>query len=256
MILYQNLFSSNFSLTVADGATNITSISSALVDGDVDTYFSYSVTLAFPGFMEIDFAFSTATTISSFIFRNNNFSSFCREMSLYSGNDSATSVLIMDWGPTTISAIPNNLIVDTSAYPSKIYVLQFYPSSDVTATPTRIGEIQLVTNALNFERNPSHGNYSPMIYRKQIRHEMPNGGVVLYNIEDKYRAKISFDFISEDFKNDLYSFWNTNSTYSFIPFESDGNIYPVSWVGNFDFKPSDNNIDAGWSGSIMLEETP
>src|SRR3990167_6975005 len=67
-----------------------------------------------------------------------------------------------------------------------------------------IGELFVGESQLQFERNPSVKKWKPTIFRKQVEHEMPDGGTALFNIKDKYRASLSWDFVTSAFRDDLY----------------------------------------------------
>lgn len=122
-----------------------------------------------------------------------------------------------------------------------------------------IGELVIANGGFTFEMNPSIKNYKAQLYKKQIRHEMPDGGTKVFNIKDKFRAKLTWAFISETFKNQLFDAFEDNSAFYFVPFPTstgwDGIAYEVVMVGPFDFNYGSNVRASGWSGSISIEET-
>jgi hypothetical protein len=123
-----------------------------------------------------------------------------------------------------------------------------------------IGELVLSERLVKFERNPSVKKWKPTIFRKQIEHEMPDGGAVLFNIQDKYRASLSWDFLSEDFRDDLYNVYTSADPLYFVPFPTStawlGEACETVWAGGFDFKHATNDKVQGWSGSVNLKQTP
>jgi len=123
-----------------------------------------------------------------------------------------------------------------------------------------VGEFFVGRSKLEFERNPAGNNFDPIVYRKQIQHEMPDGGIVLYNVADKKRYSLKFEYLTESFRNSLRNVYDDESALYFIPFPTttawDGEASEVVWTGNFDFNGySANNKDAGFGGKLALKET-
>ena len=58
--------------------------------------------------------------------------------------------------------------------------------------------------------------------------------------------------------NSLFNIYETQTAVMFVPFGTttawDGKAYECLWTNDFDFRHSDNNKDAGFSGMITLEE--
>lgn len=126
-------------------------------------------------------------------------------------------------------------------------------------TERAIGELVLANRQLQFARNPNIGDFKPTLFRKQVKHEMPDGGISLYNIRDKYKANIGFKFISDAFRNNLYTIFTTYQPFYFLPYPTttswDGISYEVVWTGEFNFNYADNVKSNGWNGEIMLEQS-
>lgn len=121
-----------------------------------------------------------------------------------------------------------------------------------------IGELVITERNMVFSRNPNHAMYNPVIDRKQIEHTMPDGGTKLFNIKDKFKAKISLRYITSTFYNNLLNLYEDSDDIYFVPFPTttswDGKAYNVVWAGKFDFKYADNPKN-NYSGNIMLKET-
>ena len=121
------------------------------------------------------------------------------------------------------------------------------------------GEIILSNRRLVFAKNPSVGNWKPTIFRKQIVHDMPDGGAKVYNIRDKFRANLEFDFITQSFHDSLKTVHSTAVPLYFLPFPTttawDGSAYETVWIGDFNFKHGDNSKTQGYNGSINLRQT-
>ena len=112
---------------------------------------------------------------------------------------------------------------------------------------------------VDFERLPNSQGYAPLYRPKEIKHILSDGGTRLQFIDHKYSAKIKLKFISEAFRNTLYSFWRQQIDFGFVPFGTstawDQVIHTVVWPGNFDFFTyADDNPGTGFNGQINLEE--
>ena len=121
------------------------------------------------------------------------------------------------------------------------------------------GELILSNRQLAFTVNPSVKNWKPTIFRKQIVHDMPDGGAKVYNIRDKFRASLEFDFITQAFHDSLKTQHSNALPLYFVPFPTtsawDGAAYETVWIGDFNFKHADNSKTEGFDGSINLRQT-
>lgn len=121
-----------------------------------------------------------------------------------------------------------------------------------------VGEFIITERQMVFTRNPNAALYNPFIDRKQIEHEMPDGGTILFNVKDKFKAKIGLRYISTSFYNSLLSIYEDADALYFVPFPTttswNGKAYHVVWRGGFDFKFVDN-VKNYYSGNILLKET-
>lgn len=165
-------------------------------------------------------------------------------------------------GPTTTSVWSTNS--ETSMY------LQFptvstdsvtieLSTTQVANSDKAISYLHFADVLLNFDRIPSAKNYEPMYRPKEIKHKLSDGGTRLHFIDQKFAASIKLKFVSEDFRNKLYSFWQNQGDFGFVPFGTatswDEIIHTVVWPGIFDFfKYADDNPGTGFNGSIKLEE--
>ena len=126
-----------------------------------------------------------------------------------------------------------------------------------------IGEL-IVSNLLydfNSDRLPSAKGYKPTVFKKQIAHQMSDGGIILYNITNKFRANVNMDFVPTSTVNTLKTIYDLNTPYIFIPFETstswNGDIAEAVWPGEFDFVQfTDNDRGNGYTGSIEIRQTP
>lgn len=167
------------------------------------------------------------------------------------------------------SATANSLAVVTGNSATSYYLnfnsvtvssIQVQMDTTVTGVEKSVGEIVVAERQIQFERNPSIQNWTPTVYRKQIEHEMPDGGTVLFNIQDKYQASLSWEFITQSFRDGLKTVYDAATPLYFLPFPTttswDGTAYESVWTGDFDFKHGTNDKTQGYSGSIVLKQTP
>lgn len=166
------------------------------------------------------------------------------------------------------SATANSLFTATSSSDSSTYIgfasltvqsIQIQIDSAQSTGERLIGELVLCENTITFSRNPSFKQYKPKIYRKQVRHEMADGGVTLFQIRDRYRATLDFDYITSSEYSTFKSVYDAVGTFYFAPFPTttawDGNAYDVVWPGDFVFNHSTNDKQQGYSGKMTLEQT-
>lgn len=126
----------------------------------------------------------------------------------------------------------------------------------------KVGEFIVSNLFYDFEtdRLPTAKNYRPEIRKKQVVHKMSDGGINLYNIADKFRARIKLDFVPTSTEIILKSVFDSADPVNFIPFETtsswNADIYEVNWTGHYNIMQfSDNNRGNGFKGQIMLQES-
>lgn len=121
-----------------------------------------------------------------------------------------------------------------------------------------IGELVISERKIAFPYNPAIDFFNPKIDRTQVKHIMPDGGTILFNIKNKYKATIGLRHITSSFYNSLLDIYDDADPIYFVPFPTstswDGKAYQCVWPGDFDFKFG-NNAKTTYSGNITLEET-
>lgn len=195
--------------------------------------------------------FATATSIDKIFLLNHNLKQF---RIFY--NSTTASVFSPDINETTNSATSKYYEVATTSVNS----IQIQIDRAMTADTERtIGEFYVGSLMLAFTQNPNSSNYTPSVDREQVVHKMPNGGVAIFNVADKFQATIKLRYITAAFETSLRNVYDTGTTFYFVPFGTttswDGAAFEVAWTGKYDFKYSANNVDAGFNGTIILEET-
>lgn len=122
-----------------------------------------------------------------------------------------------------------------------------------------IGQIIVTSRKVQFDRNPSAEDYLPVLKRQQIKHYMPDGGVQVFRIANKFKADMRFRFHSSDFYEDLAALYGESDPFYFLPFPTTtawaGAAYEVAWTNDFNFRHSDNAKTQGYDGNIVIEQT-
>lgn len=197
--------------------------------------------------------FTTTTPVSHILIQNHNLRQF---RAYYDGvtanslavvaNNSATSTYISF---ATVQAAQIDLEME----------LQMTSGAPASNTEKNFGEIVIGDRLLAFGQNPSSDNWRPTFARKQIVTEMPDGGVKVFQIRDKFVGDLSWNFISQTFRDNLYTLWSSAAAMYFVPFPTttgwDGNAWEVAWLGGFDFTYEENSKTQGFGGSMKLRQT-
>lgn len=193
--------------------------------------------------------FGTTTPVSHILIQNHNLKQF----RCYYNSTTASALG---------SAVSQNSATSTYISFSTVQAasVEIELEAPMTAdTEKYFGEIVIGDRLLVFERNPSVSDWSPAVSRKQIIHEMPDGGIKAFQIHDKFQAKLRWSFITQSFYDSLYSVYSSAMAFYFLPFPTtsswDGRAYEVLWPGDFDFTYGDNSKSQGYNGSINLRET-
>jgi len=192
----------------------------------------------------------TATVISQIFLQNHNLKQFRIFYNSVTAN-------------TFTPAITKTTNSDASNYFSfasiTVNSIQVQVDLAMTAdTEKRIGELYIGDVMLSFERNPSAANYKPLTAKQKVIHRMPNGGVTMFIVDQKYKGEISWKHLTASFTSQLQNIYDTGTTFYFMPFLTsttwNGDAYEVAWTNDFDFRFSDNNKVSGMGGKIIIEE--
>lgn len=247
---YMELLSDNLINTttqiIVDSNTDIVSF---LFDRTLDTSYETS---GYPSNTStiISIEFETPTIVNNIILQDHNLKQF---RAFY---DSATAnTFSVDINETTNSQTSNYYTFNSVTVSSVQLQMDQAQTAD---TEKEVSQFIIAYCNIQFERNPTIKQFKPVVKKTQVKHKMPDGGIVLYNISNKYMAKIKFEYISSTFYNQFRTlFYDQNPLY-FVPFPTttswDGAAYPVLWTGDFDFNYGANVKESGYSGNIILEE--
>lgn len=196
----------------------------------------------------ISIVFNQPTVLSHILIQNHNLRAF----RIYYNSVTANSLHVATTNSATSTYITFNSITVSSVD------LQM-DNTIAGSVEKSVGELIVAERRLQFERNPTIRDWAPITRRKQIVHEMPDGGVKVFNIRDKFHGRIGWDFITETFHNALLTEHTRALAHYFVPFPTttawDTKAWEVMWIGDFNFKHSDNSKDQGYSGEIVLRQT-
>lgn len=122
-----------------------------------------------------------------------------------------------------------------------------------------VGEFVVSERRLQFERNPSAGNFQPKKSLTRIFHDMPDGGVTAFVISPKFKADLSWRFVSNSMGSILQTVYEEAKPLYFLPYPTtsawDGQACECLWTNDFDFVYGENSKTQGQNGSIVLRET-
>lgn len=207
--------------------------------------------------IRIDFA--STQTVDRIVLQNINWKSF---VIYYNGT---TTVLPLASGcPTSTASFSSNSATNMFLYFSTLYMtsLSIYATTTMVANAEKkCGQIWVLEKNMTFERNPSAREYKAVVGRKQIKHDMADGGIAVVNIAEKFRADIDMSYVTDSFKASLRTVYD-DMPKVFIPFPTgtswNDKIYEVNWIDDwgFDQPEKDYYLDHGWKGTIRLRETP
>lgn len=203
--------------------------------------------------------FSETLTVSRIALLEHNFKDF----SVYYNGVTANVFALTTTSATTTANFSSNS--ETSMYmyatPQACTSVSIQINNTISGTSERaIGFLLLSDLTLEFERTPAADNYKPSIDRKEIVHELSDGGIRQHVIQDKQAAEIKFKHVSESFRDDLKTVYDMATPQVFVPFGTttawDKIIFEANWIGDFTFfQYSDDAVASGFSGVIKLRET-
>lgn len=251
LFLRSNFFNTTTQATVDSNTSTV----SDMIDGNESTQYISSGYNSDTLSTTITVTFDTTQTVSNIILLNHNMKKFLLYYNNTTTNLFSPSLLYLTNSETShffsVATVTNitsiNLKIDTTITPNQ---------------EKQLGEF-IITNLLydfSTDRLPTAKNYRPELQKKQVVHKMSDGGIHLYNIADKFKARIRLDFVPTSTEITLKSIYDLNDSFLFVPFETtsawDAQVYDVNWVKTYNFlRFTDNNKNLGYRGEIRLAET-
>lgn len=241
--LSKNLLNTTTMLTVDSGTATMAYLFDRNISLGYSTY-GYNSTTA----TVLSIVFDETTPVSHILLQNHNLKKF----SVFYDSTTANSIQAF----TTNSQTSNYISFSTISAKS----IQIQVEDTIAGSVEKsIGELVISDRELSFTRNPTAKLFKPVIDRTQVRHVMPDGGITLFNIKDKYKAKIGLRYITDSFYDSLLDLYEEANPLYFVPFPTstgwDGKAYQCVWPGKWDFSYSANVKESGYSGNIVIEET-
>lgn len=133
--------------------------------------------------------------------------------------------------------------------------------SMVSGVERAIGWLMISDTHVVMDRPPPSKGYKVKLDPKDVAHRMSDGGTKIQNVSDKFNISLSYDYITTAQRSSLKTLYDLHNEFVFCPFGTttswDTVIFPCVWEGAFDFFTfSDDALASGFSGKIMLMETP
>lgn len=243
-LLRSNLINTTTSVT---GTSNLAGFAQYLFDRNLN--FRYATS----GYTSnttavLSWVFASPQVISHVLLQNHNL----RDFRLYYNSVTANSLLI-----TTTNSATSTYVSFASTTVSSVDLQMNAP---ITGDNEKaVGEWVLSDRLYQFSNNPTAQNYDPQANMHRILHRMPDGGVAAFIIKNKYKAKLSLDYISTTSRDTLLSIYNSTPTFYFLPEPTatgwEGFAREVLWTNPFNFTWGENSKTQGFNGEIVLEET-
>lgn len=206
----------------------------------------------------ITIAFSETLTINRLALDGINLKKF----NIYYNGATANTLAFTSTSATTTSRWLTNsessmALMFTSVNATSLTIDMY--STQVANSEKAIGWLAISSQLLDFAKIPDAGSYDPNINVEQKEHKLSDGGVRIHTIEQKFSANIKLKYVTEAFKDSLYSVWQDAEDFIFMAFPTttgwDAVGYEVVWPGKFDFlEYADNASTAGFKGTITLKE--
>lgn len=215
--------------------------------------------------LNADASASYTGTVSRIAIMNHNLKEFI--VSTSADKSSTTGHLVLTSTCHTTSAywtsnsMASHYLAFASLAATDIYI--HMTKTMVADSEKAIGYLSISHVLLDFPRTPGAQGYRINRDQVSVSHILSDGGRRIHILDEKIRAQISFDYITESFRDDLKDVYDSHDQLMFVPFPPtsagvwDEICFPCQWHGVFNFfKFSDNAINSGHTGSIDLQETP
>jgi len=179
-------------------------------------------------------------------------------------NGVTANTFVISGGDTTASSFISNS--ETSQYFRSTAILCTSVSIDMKKTITAnkekaLGYLVISDTHIVLSRPPASKKYAIQLDPTEVVHTLSDGGTRIQNVADKYKVKLGYEYLATSVRDSLKTVWQLHTEMIFCPFGTttswDKVIFPCVWPGNFEFyRFSDDAAGAGFSGNIILKETP
>jgi len=255
IILRQNFINTTTQMTTTNGTITVKN----LFDRNKNTTWESENAGTDSTSATMTISFDTTQTVSRICMQNHNLKQFTVQY-----EEGAGTVTAFVSNPISITA--NSTSHHYFSFNTVTTIEKIHLSMDSTfpsAAEKFVGEFMITNDLYDFstDRLPSAAQYKPRIFKKQVVHEMSDGGISLYNIRNKFQAEIRYNFVPTSSVDTLKTVYDLSDPFIFIPFETatswDGNLAECVWIGPFEFiEFSSNNLGNGFNGRLQLRQTP
>jgi hypothetical protein len=252
-----NLLNTTTMVTPSAGGTS--SVDN-LFDSNVNTYFTSVGDNNDATETTIRIEFSSSKNIDRIALTDINWRGF----NIYYNSNTANRLALSAGSPTTTSIWSSNsttsLLLKFTTITASIITIEI--TTTMAANEEKeISELWIGTLAHTFVYNPEAGDYDPKLDRQEYRHEMSDGGVSTFVVQDNFKATIKRKYVDTTEFTGLKTLYQSNDEFCFIPFPTvtswDAQIYEVVWTGDFEFYQYTTNYKGnGYSGKMTLEGVP
>mgnify|MGYP003393075267 FL=1 len=250
--LAANVFNTTTQISIPAIGGGGTSTLANLFDRNKDTLYISDAAGTDASTATLQITFSPTQTVSEISVKNINLRQY--SITTYNGGVAGGNINV-----SANTAINRYAVISTIPVTTITVIM----NTTITANQQKqIGELIISNLLYDFasDRLPSAGEYKSSIQKRQIVHEMSDGGVSVYNVREKFSAQISLSFVPTSTESSLRSVYSQSSAFIFVPFDTttgwDGNLAEVAWIGPYEFYEfSDNNLGNGYQGQIELRQT-
>lgn len=254
--LYNNFVNTTTLVSVTTGTTSV----SSLFDRNKTTYYTSDGCDSDLTVTTIRIGFSSSKNISRIVLENINFKCF----KVYYNSNTANLFTLVGAATNASSWTQNS---DTSLYlkfatVSAVSIVTIACTTTMVANEEKeIGELWITDKYYSMTYNPAASEFTPVFARKQYKHEMSDGGAMVYVVQDNFKCTIKRNYVASSEFTSLLALNQLYDSFVFVPFptgtawdEQPLGVYGVNWTNDFNFRYSQNYKGNGYSGDMTLEE--
>lgn len=208
----------------------------------------------------ITITFGSTTNVSRIALVDTNVKDFTI---FYNGSTANTFALSSQ--ATTTSSFTGN--VDENVYlrfpTTAVSSITIDMKKTITADQEKVLGLFFISDLYyTFGKIPNSGGYKPSLVPKQIVHALSDGGTRIHNIRKKFDLKIDLDYLDSSEVTSIRSIYDLQAAFQFSAFGTSTAwtnpvFFECVWPGPFSFyEYSGDAVSAGFSGKILLKETP
>lgn len=205
----------------------------------------------------ITITFDTTTNVSRIVLRDINL----KEFRLFYNGATANSFNFTNATSTSYWTTNSSTAMYLRCATTAVSSITIDMKSTITANSEKVLGFMAITDTYySMDRIPDADGFKPTLLRKQVVHELSDGGSRVHNISQKTAVNIKMDYVSATQRESLRDIFNLDVPFGFCPFGTstgwDEMYFDAVWTGAFEFyEYTDNAAASGFSGTIRLKET-